>query len=175
MERIHLTKIDAARRQLQTAIDMWFFGADPVSTHSLAFSSHEIIHVLFRKGGNKELLLNVPIREGFSREEVSEFVKKAGNFFKHARNDWDKTLDFDPSLTEVFLAMSVVGLWTITGDMTDGEFAFYKWIQIHNPAWFKDGVFNEGIPIELPEQIRRMPKGEFFKAFLELRRVTRKH
>jgi hypothetical protein len=42
-------KLDAARRQLSTAITLWFGSDDPVSIHTLAHAAYEIIHTVSRK------------------------------------------------------------------------------------------------------------------------------
>ena len=55
-----IKKIDAARRQLLTAIEVWFLDGDPVSIHSLAHAPHEIIHRLFRNQGGSALLFDSP-------------------------------------------------------------------------------------------------------------------
>ena len=36
LQKLHVTKLDAARRQLETAITLWFHDGDPVSIHTLA-------------------------------------------------------------------------------------------------------------------------------------------
>ncbi|HZF30263.1 MAG TPA: hypothetical protein VE907_14190 [Gammaproteobacteria bacterium] len=51
-----ITKIDAARRQLATAIELWFADGHEVSTYTLAYASHEIIHALHKKHGLGDLL-----------------------------------------------------------------------------------------------------------------------
>jgi hypothetical protein len=48
-EVLALTKVDVARRQLQTAITLWFTNGDPVSVHTLAAAAHEIIHTVTKK------------------------------------------------------------------------------------------------------------------------------
>jgi hypothetical protein len=40
--KIVVTKLDAARRQLRTAIHLWFNDGDPVSIHALAFAAYEL-------------------------------------------------------------------------------------------------------------------------------------
>src|SRR5271165_3353782 len=44
-----ITKFEAARRQLGTAIVLWFSDDDPVSIHTLACAAYEIIHKLTKK------------------------------------------------------------------------------------------------------------------------------
>ena|SRR5436305_13488939 len=45
-ECLKISKLDAARRQLETAILLYFNEADPVSIHTLAAASHEILRDL---------------------------------------------------------------------------------------------------------------------------------
>jgi hypothetical protein len=46
---LRIGKLDAARRQLETAIILWFTDGDPVAIHTLAFAAYEIIHVVSKK------------------------------------------------------------------------------------------------------------------------------
>src|SRR5260221_11225206 len=55
---ILITKLEAARRQLATAIELWFLDGDPISIHTLAFAAHEVVHVIFRKNGGTDLLFH---------------------------------------------------------------------------------------------------------------------
>ena len=48
-ETIRISKLEAARRQLRTAITLWFTGGDPVAIHSLAFAAYEILHAISEK------------------------------------------------------------------------------------------------------------------------------
>jgi argininosuccinate synthase len=58
MTSIIVTKIEAARRQLNTAIELWFNDGDPVSIHTLASSAHQIIHDLNRRNKGPDLFLD---------------------------------------------------------------------------------------------------------------------
>ena len=54
-EGIRVSKLDAARRQLDCAIELWFADKDAVSTHGLAAAAHQIIHDTNRKKGGPDL------------------------------------------------------------------------------------------------------------------------
>jgi hypothetical protein len=47
-----------ARRQLRTAIRLWFDDGDPVSIHTLAAAAYEILHTLARRKGAEDLLFD---------------------------------------------------------------------------------------------------------------------
>ena len=51
-----VSKFDAARRQLETAIRLYFFQGDPISIHTLASAAAQILHDLSRHRGGGELL-----------------------------------------------------------------------------------------------------------------------
>ena len=42
-QELHISKLDAARRQLDTAVRLYFSEADPVSIHTLAAASYQLI------------------------------------------------------------------------------------------------------------------------------------
>ena len=86
IDEVTFTKFDAARRQLDTAIQLWFTDADPVSTHTLAHASHEIIYRLFRNSGQTDLSYDVECITDTERKEMAISLKTAPNFFKHANN-----------------------------------------------------------------------------------------
>jgi hypothetical protein len=46
-----ITKLDAARRQLETAITLWFHDADPISVHTLVMAAHGILKAINKKLG----------------------------------------------------------------------------------------------------------------------------
>jgi hypothetical protein len=84
---IKLTKLDAACRQLRTAIHLWFTGGDPVSTHALAFAAHELIHRLYKLKGLDNLLFDTYAIKDEYRGEWAKTLKKEAAFLKHADTD----------------------------------------------------------------------------------------
>jgi hypothetical protein len=48
-DHLTITKLEAARRQLGTAIVLWFNDDDPVSIHTLVCAAYEIVHTLTKK------------------------------------------------------------------------------------------------------------------------------
>jgi hypothetical protein len=170
METLKLTKLDVALRQLNTAIELWANDDDPVSVHALAFAAHEIIHVLYRKQGHKDLLFDSSIIRDEYRADFGRSLKESANFIKHAKNDSDKTLDFDPQLSEIFLNASIIGLQIMKVPLDDLRFAYLIWLQVHRPNWFSKSIFKEGVSVEVANQVRSFPKRDFFKAIVEIRR-----
>jgi hypothetical protein len=81
---IRVSKLDAARRQLRTAITLWFSGGDPVATHTLAFASYEILHAVSKKRDPKRmpLIFDFPLIKEEMRSEINIALKKCAYFFK---------------------------------------------------------------------------------------------
>src|SRR6266540_690470 len=106
--KITIAKLDAARRQLETAITLWFNDGDPVSIHTLACAAYEIIHVVSKtKNRWQDLLFDSLVIKDEYRNEWTKRLKEPANFFKHARNDPDGSLDFDPAVSEGFILFAL--------------------------------------------------------------------
>jgi hypothetical protein len=61
--------MDAVRRQLCTAIRLWFEDGDPVAIHTLIAASHEVLHTLFRRKGLHGLIFDSDLIEDERRAE----------------------------------------------------------------------------------------------------------
>jgi hypothetical protein len=166
-EIISVTKLDAARRHLSTAIRLWFHDGDPVSIHTLGYAAYEVIHVLSRKANRTDTLIfdSDLVKDEF-RSEFNKLVKKAPNFFKHADKDANSTLEFKPKFSEMFFLFSALGLETMGLKIGGEEKVFLIWFSIHNPEIMVDGAvkrFLDGFPIKTIDEVKLMPKSEFFK------------
>lgn len=88
-----VTKLDAARRQLVTAICLHFSGGDPISIYSLATNAWEIIDELcqLRKIDSLSEQSRANISQGryLKRDYINSPYR---NFFKHADTDPEATL-----------------------------------------------------------------------------------
>lgn len=89
-----LTKTSVARRQLATAIELFFAGRDVVSIYSLAANAWEIIDALCIKSGIESMSAQargyVPAGKDLRRHYINSPHR---NFFKHADNDPEATLE----------------------------------------------------------------------------------
>lgn len=166
-ELMTVTKLDAARRHLSTAIRLWFADGDPVSVHTLCYAAYEVIHVLSRNANRKDKLIfdNDFIKDEF-RSEFNLLVKKAPNFFKHADKDPNGAIEFLPQMSEMFFLFTALGIETMGLKLGGEEKAFLIWLSIHSPEVMVDGAmtkFLEGFPVKTIEEVKVMPKTEFFK------------
>ena len=84
-EKQQISKIEAARRQLDCAIELWFCDKDEVSIHTLAAAAYQIIHDLKMKRGElRDLLYDSDMIKDKYRNQPIKVIKRPQNFFKHA-------------------------------------------------------------------------------------------
>jgi hypothetical protein len=134
---IYISKIDAARRQLEMAISMFFNYSDVVSIHTLSEASYEILNDICKKKRIKSykeqiLALVKPDKIKFFRKKLDE----SKNFFKHANFDSNKQLEFNPEITE-FVIFDCYGLYLkLTRESTALMDTFKVWFVTKNYELF---------------------------------------
>jgi hypothetical protein len=164
---IKIDKMAAARRQLKTAIELWFADGDPVSVHTLAFATHEIVHALYRKAGLDDLLFDSTLIKDEYRSEFGHLVRANAAFFKHGRKDPDGVIEFKPETNEFILMASILGLYRMNEPLGRAENAILQWWRIHRPNWFnldgKDAL--DLLPVGALQELRSIEKPLFFEAY----------
>jgi hypothetical protein len=168
---LNVSKLEAATRQIETAIALYFQDGDPVSIHTLACAAYEILETLNQRSGGQPT-----IRQQFGNDIKPEYVKffysrlaSARNFFKHAKSDPDASIEFsqlesevvmlDACLTHKRLAMTELpspdlGTFTMWSALTwASKYMSYPGLDIHAPAaarlagLSRAGFFSEMLPI----------------------------
>jgi hypothetical protein len=100
-----ITKRDAARRQLNAAIRLFFWADDPIVVHSLASTAANLYSDLV-----EQITTSSSWRKRFGNDgeraerEVRSILNHAWNFFKHADHDATEDLEeFDEEQSELIL------------------------------------------------------------------------
>lgn len=148
---LKLTKIEVVVRQIETALFLFFYEKDEVSTHTLTMAGYNILRDLckdvtnvvpFYKPLKSEKLNEVKdgtflstIKEKY-RKEILKRLNEPENFFKHADKDGDQILNFNPESTILFLHDSVRMLKSNFSIETFLMFAFRSWFMTHYPNMF---------------------------------------
>ncbi|HXW39863.1 MAG TPA: hypothetical protein VEK75_01575 [Xanthobacteraceae bacterium] len=137
---IRISKLDAARRQLRTAITLWFTDGDPVAVHALAFAAYEIFHTVSKKRDpyRRDLLLDSDMIKDEYRREWHDLVKKAAVFFKHADRDPEAILDFLVDSNDWFILYGIAGRQLCGESQSDEESDFMWWLSFHRPEMLTD-------------------------------------
>jgi len=169
-QKIVVTKLDVARRQLGTAIRLWFQDADPVAVHTLAYAAYEIIHVLSKKRDpyRDTLIFDADMIKDEYLRDWNIKVRKSANFFKHADRDSEDSLEFMPSLTLLFLLAAVSGLRQMKEEPNAEEQTLFYWLFLHHPDWIKPDIsklLEDRLSVEDRANMRTAKKPDFLKAF----------
>lgn len=102
--KLHISKLDAAKRQLETALQFFLRNGDPVSTHTLVGAVHQILEDIANYKGITSLRRDVlaRVKEEY-KDEITKKLNVAKNFFKHADKDPDGILEFNLESTPLML------------------------------------------------------------------------
>jgi len=120
---INVTKLDAAEWQLKAAIRMVIYRQDPISTHTLACSAHQILYDLARRVGLSSQLKDiVPNRK---KRLWINMLNCSYNFFRHADKDSDEAIDFDPATSHFFI-LDATHLYQALNDKLFYEGAIFR-------------------------------------------------
>ena len=177
--KLTISKLEAAQRQLRTAITLWFTGGDPVSIHTLAYAAYEIIHAVSKRlnPGRRDLLFDSLVVKDQYRNEFNLLLKKHANFFKHGNRPEEEKTEFPPAASDLFIIYSILGLSTCSVARSDEEGAFMAWTHIHNPNFLTEKgrkMLGDALAVEELREIRLLQKNEFFQTVMhaqaELRR-----
>ena len=174
MEAERINKLDAACRELNTAISLWFNDGDTVSIHTLACSAHQIVHDINQQRGDRDLIYESLIYDSLKikdeyRREANRFLKHPYHFFKHADNDTFDTIEFKPILTELFIMFTSIGLEILGRKPDPIRAAFNIYYGLRNPDILTEKGKSEWID-RISEENRKqaldMPKHQFFEFYL---------
>ena len=165
-----ISKLEAAERQLDQAIQMFFARSDAVSIHTLATASYQIItDICKRKGIKREIEDSQILEELGIKKELIASIRKPQNFFKHADNDHDGTVELNPMLTVVFIMSAVQYLLSLRSRPTAECEVFRTWFFLrlpsHRPPEVQAIIDRTQVTID-PED---------YGFFLEAIRLHRKH
>jgi hypothetical protein len=172
-----VTKMDAAVRQLNCAIELYFHDEDPVPIHTLACAAHQIIHDINRKSGAAELLFDATCKAGSEGKELLNAMRKHANYFKHADVDSCPNcgIRFSPNVTEVIIYSAIVGLCQLNQKLNALISAYILYMQTHsglslNEHWCQFEIKTKQ-PLKL-EKLQGLSKGIFLeKCISEISRI----
>jgi len=166
-----VTKLDAAIRQLDSAITLYFQDSDPVPIHTLACAAHQVIHNINRYNNGPELLFD-SIQKKKGNPQISKALLHIQyNFFKHADSDPCPNcgIRFNPKLTEIFILSAIQGLSFINSSINQKQSAFVVYLQLHNELLFSGeicGLLIHDISPEILNDLRNLKKNIFFRECL---------
>ena len=159
-------KIAASRRQLDTAIWLWFNHGDIVSIHTLTDAAFGILLDLYHVRKWKQ---PIPFDDegnpgGAEPKKWRKKVKEAGAFGKHARSDHDLTYEYNHIFMEAYLVCAVAAHSRLEKPASDClRFIFWLWFDLQYPHLVKP------LPVTFEssnvEQLKKIPRTKFLQIF----------
>jgi hypothetical protein len=161
---------------LQTAIQLWFQDGEPVSIHTLAYAAYEIVHVVSkqRNPGRRDLLFDsLAIADEYRREVIGK-IKEPANFFKHAKTDENKILEYSPDASWAFIMYAILGVQLCGERLNVEESAFLQWVSLQHPELLTEEgrrqVVNR-LPPEEFQMVLSIPKKDFLQMYEAAQRL----
>lgn len=161
-----ITRKDAIERQLNTAIWLWFHEGEVVSIHTLACSALKIAHDIAKRLRKPTAMLIDGLNE--RDRELGKKAMEAQNFFKHAHNDPDAVLDFNPDITPYHIYDALVLYRDIYQEISPHMELFLLRFRLDYPKVFPgaaDVTAPEGFDIDALKWMNRV---EFFNTLAPL-------
>jgi hypothetical protein len=128
-----ITKLEAARRQLHTAIRIFFENGDLISVHTLSRASHDLLRTLLKAKGEGSFIKDSEYIKPEHREKFSKYLNYPSNFFKHADRDPEDVLTFHHMLCPIWLCDCCMMYQHLTGKFSRECAAFVMWYIVQYP------------------------------------------
>ena len=167
--RLTITRLDAARRQIETATDLFFAEGDPVSIHTLAAAAHEIVRALCQKAGKPPLLKDAMLEtiKPEYRNYIGKLFNQPRNFFKHAGTMQIESIEYVLGADDWLLYDAGAGYQLLTDDLRPKMLAFRAWFLANHHELLATDEMRK--PFEqAAKMIGHLAKPEFYKQALEV-------
>jgi hypothetical protein len=124
-----VSKLDAATRQLQMAIVLYFQDEDPLGIHTIAGAAHGILRdLLVQRDGASSARAGGERVQSEHRTFVTAMVNNAKNFLKHAERDPHRVLAFNPDWTDFLLYEAIWMHITLASKLERASTIFLLWL-----------------------------------------------
>jgi len=172
---VYISKIDAAKRQLEIAIRFFLSNGDIVAIHTLTAATYNILRDLSNLQ-NKPVLVKEKMLEMVKpqhKKMVRDKINKAENFFKHADKDPDKLLEFNPNITEFLLWDACATYFSLTLEKTPLMSTFNVWFFTKYTDVLQCEKRTEVTKLISEAQLTHEDRGRFLKLSSEISRIAK--
>jgi hypothetical protein len=129
-----IAKLEAAERQLDQAIRLFFDRGDEVAVHTLASAAYQILSDLCaQRGIPREIEDSAILEEIGAKGQVIAAMRKPQNFFKHADRDADETVRLSPMLSVCFMLYGVNFRYALTKCQSVEGNVLRMWLCLKHP------------------------------------------
>ena len=156
-----VTKLEAAKRQLETAIRMIFSGGDPVATHTLVGAASNILSDLIQhQFPDRSWDTQAQSANSLAPSDYFTIMRKAQNFLKHAKADPDGSFGLEFSDTDSLTFWAVMNLSELESPLPMPESVFQMWYLACYSPCIDDGSSINGTIRELFGDLRQRDRNE---------------
>jgi len=166
-----VTRFDAVRDQISSAIRTFFIWDDLVSAVTLAGAAERVLSDLQPQDGifgvdarSIRSMVNLYIKEDHQKDAAKIF-RKDYDFFRHADRDALQNYELKESSVAWLIFVSIVSFEFLRQKKTTEMRAFIWWFMATNPQWLKANAPDLALITKLKEQISERSKREYFLAF----------
>jgi hypothetical protein len=170
MGKLQVSKLDAAKRQLEVAVRLFFFEGEPVSLHTLVGAAYNLLRDINRHLDGEPLFVKETLVEHVRPQMKEEFlwmVNEAENFFKHADRDPDRTLLFHTGQTETLLWDACQAYRRLTSEASPTLLSYEWWVHLTQPEIFEVPSDTQAVLETLRSAVADLSKREFYFAAYE--------
>jgi hypothetical protein len=155
-----VTKIEAAMRQLDVAIWLFFVEADPISVRTLAGAATTVLADLIEsKDRNGSWRSRIIEDTGLPRAQVLSIINETQNFFKHADRDPDMSLLFNDEENDDLLFVGVLECGEIHPTSLHMQ-AFQIWYMAAHPNRFASEIPQVALAQRVFPGLDKLPRAE---------------
>ncbi len=163
-----ITKLQAAQKQLNVAIFLFFSDYDLISVHTLAAASRGILYDLAKK---ENISPNLWVIKKWYRQSYEIFIRKAQNFFKHAweiRDSKNTSFDFKEEMTEMLLYETITLYLALSWELSSYMKLYKSFYFLKNSEKIESEKIKKIILEQKKEFWNKIPdKKEFYKKMLK--------
>lgn len=170
MGAFNFSKFDAIRAQLDAAVELFFLAENPIATHTLAAAAYNALRDIAKKQNQEHPFLKQGFLETLpepERRRFMGFLNGPENFFKHADNDHEGTIDFDTDLTEILL-MDAMAYFKDKPNLQPKRYDVFRlWVGVIRKDTIPDEVLRSLVE-SLAQSMKAKGKAEFWQYANEL-------
>ncbi len=168
----NITRFEAIRDQINSAVRMFFLWDDLVSAVTLAGAAERVLSDLQPQDGifgvdahSIRSKVNLYIK-GEHHKDAAKLFRKDYDFFRHADRNATQSYELKESSVAWLIFISLCSFEFLGQKKTIEMRAFAWWFMATNPHWLKADAPDLALIMKLKEQISERSKREYFLAFI---------
>ena len=175
MAEMRVNKVDAARRQIETAIKLLFSNGDPVAIHTLVAAGGRIVRDLCERRNTPGYILTKSLIKPGKEKAFHTGLSRATNFLKHADRDSEDILEnVREEVNEHLIMLACMFYRDLGYTRTTAMAVFEAWYCAINPEAAEEGLAKVLLDNLFADSLRNMNRQEQLESGRELL-LTAKH